>query len=684
MGRLSALYKVFTSVKPARVPMCSQTMHYQSWHFSEREINGKTSLIVVMGTALNRNSGRNAPKSPHKNYLDDILYDKNHSGRTWLQKHIVYVMIVVSVFLWAVSQRIYRHLYETQATPHAAFVSIKTKCSESARGGLGPDQTGDCTQHIYRLVDYCHEDVGKVSGDEAHVKDDKYELVHIAMTVRHGDRSAIHTIPGSLGSQEAEAADARPLEPWQHLSDGLNHPVHGNDFLDIRALEHLAALSKFNLVPLGDTSEVPAPIVEDHQEDSKALEHQELPPVRPLPPALQEGHVFTVPDFDLAPGQLTTRGFMQEYHLGSYLRERYGGYLEGAVAHPANLYVRSTNYPRTIQSVAGLLLGLVPDIGGKNTPIDILSHVSETSEVMHGIGLRLSSQGVSASNPGDKEILGGCDNSVSLAKKQKLSYALSPGVKAKVYQTFGEAASERFVTDLADASLPPLCHNRPLPCSIDESKGCMDEHDLGEVMQEADRAFCARYTGPNGGGTATKLSIYPFMEEILFNLKDALRLHYLWKEHDKALEERIKEATKNGGKYEKTYDDNIITIMEPDPVNIGQTRERQDSRVDRKRLAVFMGHDTVIAPVLAGLGVYTGGLCAWPPYASRIVFELFAAVNGGEKDERGFVRVIYNGEDLTKRIKTCEGEAPCPLEALESAVASLYSPHNSLKEACQE
>ena len=124
--------------------------------------------------------------------------------------------------------------------------------------------------------------------------------------------------------------------------------------------------------------------------------------------------------------------------------------------------------------------------------------------------------------------------------------------------------------------------------------------------------------------------------------------------------------------------------MEPDPVNIGQTRERQDSRVDRKRLAVFMGHDTVIAPVLAGLGVYTGGLCAWPPYASRIVFELFAAVNRGEKDERGFVRVIYNGEDLTKRIKPCEGEAPCPLEALESAVASLYSPHNSLKEACQE
>ena len=97
-----------------------------------------------------------------------------------------------------------------------------------------------------------------------------------------------------------------------------------------------------------------------------------------------------------------------------------------------------------------------------------------------------------------------------------------------------------------------------------------------------------------------------------------------------------------------------------------------------------MGHDTVIAPVLAGLGVYTGGLCTWPPYASRIVFELLAAVNDEEEHERGFVRIIYNGKDLTKEIKTCKGEAPCPLEALESAVASLYSPYNNLGEACRE
>ena len=129
-----------------------------------------------MGTAFNRNSRRSIPNSSHKSHHEYSVNDKNKSGQTWLQKHSIYVVLAVSVFMWAVSQRFYRLVYDIQTAPHPDFVSIKTKCSESARGGLGPDQTGDCTQQIYRLVDYCHEDVGKVSGDEARDNEDKYKL----------------------------------------------------------------------------------------------------------------------------------------------------------------------------------------------------------------------------------------------------------------------------------------------------------------------------------------------------------------------------------------------------------------------------------------------------------------------------------------------------------------------------
>lgn len=39
------------------------------------------------------------------------------------------------------------------------------------------------------------------------------------------------------------------------------------------------------------------------------------------------------------------------------------------------------------------------------------------------------------------------------------------------------------------------------------------------------------------------------------------------------------------------------------------------------KFALFSGHDTVIAPLLAALGAYD---CHWPPYASHIAFELWS------------------------------------------------------------
>lgn len=129
-----------------------------------------------------------------------------------------------------------------------------------------------------------------------------------------------------------------------------------------------------------------------------------------------------------------------------------------------------------------------------------------------------------------------------------------------------------------------------------------------------------------------------------------------------------------------------------------------------ERVALFSGHDTVIAPVLASLGVYRDNLCRWPPYASRIIFELWqpvASLNNGvsisansvirdrsrhamppealtalseknaglyllrtantsallalNRDElvsyfNSFVRVIFNGRDITKLIPQCAEE----------------------------
>ncbi len=185
------------------------------------------------------------------------------------------------------------------------------------------------------------------------------------------------------------------------------------------------------------------------------------------------------------------------------------------------------------------------------------------------------------------------------------------------------------------------------------------------------------------------------------------------------------------------------------------------------KLTLFSGHDTVIAPVLSALGVYRHQtLCHWPQYASRIVFELWerrtpdpttpeeitgsrvskeeiahaanyylkkapqmssptssAAAAFSESElaqladlskEAYFVRVIYNGRDVTELIPTCQqeraqfaraiasqqyltdsdwirlmlhnpmnGKFPlCTLKSFTRQIKQMISPHETISEAC--
>ena len=66
------------------------------------------------------------------------------------------------------------------------------------------------------------------------------------------------------------------------------------------------------------------------------------------------------------------------------------------------------------------------------------------------------------------------------------------------------------------------------------------------------------------------------------------------------------------------------------------------------KLAVYSGHDITLTPLAAVLGINMG---EWPPYASRIVFELYSkAVSSGR---RHFIRILYNGKDVTSKVIFC-------------------------------
>jgi hypothetical protein len=106
--------------------------------------------------------------------------------------------------------------------------------------------------------------------------------------------------------------------------------------LDHRVSGYLSRLSSFLLSPI---------VAGNGDKDSSKGEGED----RSLD-SLNDSRIFHTSDVDLPGGQLTSRGFMQHILLGVYLRKAYERFL-GAVESPAELYVRSTNYDRTVQVV---------------------------------------------------------------------------------------------------------------------------------------------------------------------------------------------------------------------------------------------------------------------------------------------------------------------------------------------
>ena len=532
---------------------------------------------------------------------------------------LVTSVLVVLIFYFRTEGDAQYSAFKTAS--NVAVIKPKLPPCHGTSGLLGPF-IGSCSPAVQRLLDYCSVEIP--SGAEGILpagSSSQMELKHVLVTIRHGDRSAIHKMPGSTPATST-ASDISA------------------SYLDPNALLYVNRMSGFHLEPLKDTSKV----MDSLDRSSTKL--------------------FKINDTSLDQGQLTSRGFMQHIALGGILRKAYGKFMS-TITSPSELIVRSTNYDRTVQSVAAFLTALLPDViaaaalssssssgssssgssssssssGNSSAGLKIRYFPSEKDEFMHGIGLRHSSHVVDEKK-GEASFAGGCDRSVALAKTERESFVPAVDAMAALVDIFGPDVRDRFITDLVDATLPPVCHNRPLPCADKEGTKCMGVDLAGHLMAEADRAFCARYTGDHGGKTATLLATYPFMQEIV----------------------------------------NTLTAA----ATAAQTPERV-------KLSIFSGHDTVVAPVLAALSVYADAeLCRWPPYASRVAFELWQSTKSTKSSPsdvmcESFIRVIFNGVDVTERIPSCasEGRGVCSLGAFSQQVKSLLGGHGTMKDACK-
>ena len=374
----------------------------------------------------------------------------------------------------------------------------------------------------------------------------------VVLTIRHGDRSAIHALPNT---NETARWACRPAGLEQRRAAAAARVLG----IDGRPLHR-------SLLPQTDGGE--------------------------------GGHC--------APGQLTPRGFAQHAALGRHLGRAFAPLLRAISAdHHSNtshepLYVRSTDYTRTLMSAAALLSGMLPVSmrQAAAAPLTIYTQEEERLELMHGVGLASSSK-VKGDGGGERLRSGPCPKATELAQAQLAAWHDDTEALQELELLFGPAARRLPVTGVADVMYAHACHEMRPPCSLKD--GCVPPALANRFFRAGDEAYCAKYNGLLGGLRASQLAMHPLLTEIV---------------------ERLTRANGGGG----------------------------------ERMVLLSGHDTVVAQLLAAIGgMRDGRHCRWPPYASRLVFELWrpALATANSLRRAPQIRVLYNGAVVTHLIPEC-------------------------------
>ena len=401
-----------------------------------------------------------------------------------------------------------------------------------------------------RMTGYCHQTLLNVSWqqlvshegrlDSKHTSDN-LELVHTHVMVRHGDRTPVYSYKiGYPIFYECGLIDTRVN--WDGLKD--------------------------------------------------------FPKLVPLPPSAKLNNRYlklhpgaTTRRCDL--GMLTEMGFKQHFSVGYLLQTRYRHFLgDFSSGHfsPRDVFVHSTDIPRTIQSAAAFLLGFLPDSSSIRRATRI--HVSPGT-VNH------------KPPPGIEKVYPSCHGYYDFleADLKKSGYfktektVFHPKLARLCKMFHIPYPSQPIVARLFDHFLTRGCHkgDDPLPCFREQ---CVDFPYALQLFDFSDWNWSHKL--PTNSST---LRLLPFLRHSV-------------------LEPMLKVASSRG-------------------INSESRDEEGDDSYSFKFM-LTLSHDDTITMLLNALGYR---LKRWIPYASRIVFELWKS--GPSSAGEYYVRVLFNGKMIS-------------------------------------
>jgi len=359
-------------------------------------------------------------------------------------------------------------------------------------------------------------------------------------------------------------------------------------------------------------------------------------------------------------------------------RQLYKDFIEEHLTSPEKVFIRSTDYPRTLQSAASFLSTFLPEkltslLSAADKKINIWTTEDFNSEIMHGVGIKHESTRYS-----DKVLAQAwqCDEAIALANKQRQYFENTTMLSGKsmimhqLESFFGNDIRSMKITDATDPIHARICHRLPLPCS---PKGCVDPTMASDMISKSHAMYCGRYSGAQGGERATKLAMKPFLDKLLDDIMGALE--------------------GEAGPSVPLYGEG------------GRAQDNWRRNGEGAPFSLYVGHDTVVSPVLAALGAFD---CLWPPYAAHIVLEIWKDNDlhhhirtAKTPSQVGTIhqyldafsfRLFYNGADRTRHVTGCPqsgggrrggGGLACPFEVLHGLISGVVAPYESLEEACQ-
>lgn len=497
--------------------------------------------------------------------------------------------------------------------------------------------------------------------EEANPPLPNYHLIHTTIMARHGDRSAIHQIPGI-----------------ERINFHCNRPNE----------EEQVRLKKL-FQPFQSTPQCVA-------EDNTYCDNITDPPLsNGKDEALgMWGRSRSIEEV-CAPGHLTGKGWEQVLHIGLDMGEHYASLLtRNDMPWSIPLKIVTTNYGRTVLTAAGLGTGILASIQSstvQNLSSSSSSHQHSHSSAIHeefrhsqgisSVASRLVSSSSSSGTTASSPLLPGLQLPLPIHIVPRLiDVTLWPKnesvcERAKTMQTmdlstmFAHAypPDDIGVTIASNAVIPmdqvPLteeivddlytrfCHGYSIPCwefdntniNMDIEKNIADNNQRIGLMNQGST------------GTVNELQIDPSTG----TNRNSLRCL----DHD-----QVSRLVASGDALYHHRFSNRATVLLTYPLlkNIATTlrRSAQHSK-NSPRVMVRAAHDTGLSPLLATLGAHDG-VYAWPGYASRVNFELWeidptstSTDNKSLNPLRYLVRLVYNGIDFTSRL-ACAKQYPLP------------------------